>query len=142
MLDVIQWTLIALTAAAGIAWFVYVLVVEARRRKLHQQIKEGEVPLDYSKKIKQVATAQNDAILGTGTENETRYRDLTNLRMKVAYIRADGYDRAAEDAFNNIAFDIGIGNNPHPNGSGEAKQWARGYCQLTGTQPKEWMQRA
>ncbi|MEE9366025.1 MAG: hypothetical protein V3W44_04985 [Dehalococcoidales bacterium] len=141
-IDIFMYTLIAIGAVIFAGWFVATALEARRKRELHRQIEEGEVPVDYSAAIKEVATDQNNAILGVGFEHESRAKDLYGLRMKVAHIRANGYDRAADDVRNNIDFVFGIGNNPHPQGSGEAKQWARGYCQLTGTQPKEWMQRA
>lgn len=141
--DTIMYTIIGFGVAMWIAWVIIGTILEARRkRELYRQIEVGEVPVDYSAAIKEVATEQGASILLTGFENEGRSVDLLNLRTKVAYIRADGYDRAVEDADRGECFGCGIENNPHPQGSGEAKQWARGYCQLSGTHPKEWMERA
>lgn len=141
--DTIMFSIIAVGVVAWIAWAIIGTIVEARRkRELHRQIEVGEIPVDYSAAIREVATDQNNAILGTGFENEQRSVDLHNLRMKVSIIRVNGYDWARDDMDGGIELSLGILQNPYVKGSGSAKQWARGYCQASGTPPKEWMERA
>lgn len=141
-IDIFMYTLIAIGSVIFAGWFVATALEARRKRELHRQIKEGEVPVDYSAAVKEVATDQNNAILGAGVEHESRAKDLYGLRMKVARIRADGYDAANRAREQGQSFEGGLERNPYVKGSGSAKQWARGYCQLTGTHPKEWMQRA
>ena len=141
--DTIMFGLIAAGVLGWIGLAIAGYVNEKRRkRELYRQIEYGEVPVDYSAAIKEVATEQGASILLTGFENESRSKDLLDLRTKVARIRADGYDCAKEDEVQGGTFRQGIEDNPWPNGSGEAKQWARGYCQAYGAPPKEWMRRA
>jgi len=141
--DTIMFGLVAAGVVSWIAWAIIGTILGARRkRELYRQIEVGEVPVDYSAAVKEVATEQNNNILLRGAENEGRYIDLQSLRTKVARIRAAGYDAANRAREQGQSFERGLERNPYVKGSGSAKQWARGYCQLTGTHPKEWMQRA
>jgi len=141
--DTIMFGIVGTAVIGWIAWAVTMALLERKRkRELYRQIEYGEVPVDYSAAIKEVATEQGASILLTGFENEGRAVDLLRLRTKVAHIRADGYDAASRAAKQGQSFEGGLERNPYVKGSGSAKQWARGYCQLTGTHPKEWMERA
>ncbi len=142
VMDFMMFGLLAIGLVGFAGWFIAVLLEARRKRELYRKIRYGEVPVDYSAAIREVATDQNNAILKTGFDDEGLSQDLYSIRTKVAYIRANGYDQAKDDVINGISMVFGIADCPHPKGSGEAKQWVRGYCQATGTQPKEWMDRA
>lgn len=107
---------------------------ETRRlRLLYKQIREGVVPRDYSKQIKAVARQHN-------TEYGGPTAALQSLRYRVSLIRVEGFDRAQAAKNRGELFVDGIESNPYPKGSGEAQQWARGYCQEGGHPPKGWME--
>lgn len=123
--------------ACGVFYVGYWAFVDWRETRrlifLNKQIREGIVPTDYSKKIKAVARQQN-ADFGGPTDA------LGALRYKVSCIRVEGFDRARVAKNRGELFIDGIESNPYPKGSGEAQQWARGYCQEGCHPPKGWMQ--
>lgn len=124
--------------------YVYELWAEWKRKKiLTQQIAAGVVPVEYSSMVREFATKQNNEAMGFPTsEQEVMFAALRTLREKVSLIRAQGFDAAREARDNKRSFAMAIADNPYPKGSGEARQWARGFCQDGGHPPKAWMDRA
>jgi len=101
------------------------------RSEWRQVINEGKVPADYSA-VGRVAKALNERVISASVldskELEGNQASLDLLRTRVARIRVAGYDRATSDSSIGVRFRIGVARSPHPTGSGEAKQWVRGYC--------------
>ena len=141
-MDLIMFGMLAIGGVGFLGWIIATILERRRKRELYRKIEYGEVPVDYSAAIREVATEQGASILLTGFENEGRSKDLLSLRTKVARIRAEGYAAAVVHERGGIELWVGIRYSPYPIGSGEAKQWARGYCQASGTPPKEWMEQA
>ncbi len=130
----------------GFVLWVFTYVVEhawkvLKRRKLDKQVVEGVVPRDYSRKLKVLQQELNQGNLLTDEQNATWDR-LQSLRERVGLIRLAGYDAGDVARVERVEFALGIGKNPYPRGTGEAQQWARGFCQATGQPPKHWMARA
>ena len=142
IMDLFMLGLLATGASGTVAYLIFIIVREVRRARFEKQIREGEVPRDYSRLVKQAAQEQNESLLTTGVENEARNVKLLNLRHKVALIRVCGYDAAVRAKEQGQTFVGGLERNPYVKGSGSAQQWVRGYCQATGQPPKDWMQRA
>ncbi len=117
-----------------------------RKRIITKQIADGIVPVDYSAAIREAATDRNNEVLAGGSltdpVRDQRTAELLSMRTRVGLIRAEGFDAAREARGNKRSFAMAISDNPYPRGSGEAKQWARGFCQDGGHPPKEWMERA
>jgi len=142
MKDTILFGVIIFGIVMWVATYVGGIWWEWRRKKiLYQTIRDGIVPADYSAAVREVATEVNDAALG-GAPEDGMERYLMALRNKVALIRLSGFDVAREARLKGELFAQAIDTNPHEKGSGEAKQWARGFCQDGGHPPKGWMERA
>ena len=111
-------------------------------RVIDKQIAEGVVPRNYSQVIRERATKVNNVSLaGTITHaQELAFQNLGSIRLQVARIRCDGFDRARLAKENGELFIDAIETNPHPKGSGAAQQWARGFCQEGGNPPAGWME--
>ena len=128
MNDYIMNVLIYAGIAGAVGLVIYNIWLEYRRRKLTQQIRDNIVPVDYDQVAKR-AREMNDQIELGNPDFRKNTNDLRRLRENVAIIRLDGFDRAVSDAFKGLKFTLGVSATPHPKGSGEAKQWVRGYCQ-------------
>lgn len=141
--DLIMFLAVVAAAALAVGWHAVVYQIEVRRvRKLNQQIRDCVVPVDYNS-IAEVARQQNESVLHpTQGPQDVSFGDLLALRTRVAYIRVEGYDTAKDEKAKGTLFIDAIEQNPYTKGSGEAKQWARGFCQAHGTQPKGWMELA
>lgn len=148
--ELIMYGLLGSGLIVWIASYVYQILYERhRKRVIDQQIRDNVVPVDYSAVIREVATDRNNEVLHQGIlspEQEEKAVNLERLRWHVAAIRVLGYDAAkrAEERGELFAFAIET-NNPYEKGSGEAKQWARGFCQgfgKGGHPPAGWMERA
>lgn len=144
MIDIIMYGLVGGGFTLWSAWAIYVVLAERRRKRiLNQQIMDGVVPVDYSNVVREFATQQNVEACGfTTAAQEHRINRLQALRMKVAHIRVEGFDAARQARVGKVLFETGISANPYEKGSGEAKQWARGFCQEACHPPKAWMERA
>jgi len=139
MRDLTMWNLImagavGLIMAGAVGYIVYTLWLEYKRRKLSDQIRKGEVPVDYSQVAKRSQELNNQVELGNPTFRQN-VNDLTHLRERVGLIRLSGYDRAISDRNKGLKFSVGVAATPYPKGSGEAKQWVRGYCQGRNVRP-------
>lgn len=128
MHDLIMWVLIYAGLAGSLGYIVYTFWLEYKRQKLTDQIRKGEVPVDYSQVAKRSQEMNNQIELGNPNFRKN-INDLTHLRVKVGHIRLRGYDRAVADRDKGLKFTAGVKATPYPKGSGEAKQWVRGYCQ-------------
>jgi hypothetical protein len=135
----------------GAVWFITelaeVLLNWRKRRQVRRQIKAGVVPVDYEMVATQAKAMNDDVeekaargqIVDTPTFRQNA-ADLHRVRSKVAGIRDKGYVAGSSDKEHKVAVEIGLGNNPWPKGSGEAKQWVRGYCMgACITDPKQYM---
>jgi len=140
--DLFMLGLLATGAVSSVAYLIFIIVAEIKRRKFEKQIKEGEIPRDYSRLVKKAQQEQNESIISVGIENETRNLNILNLRGKVALIRVNGYDAAVLAKEQGLTFAGGLERSPYVKGTGSAQQWVRGYCQASGQPPKEWMDRA
>ena len=109
--------------------------------KTREEILRGVVPVDYQLVIEEAGRVNR--ILSDGPLDEQQsdgfiIQDsaLQNMRQKVGRIRDDGfvvgYTKRGQ-----------LSNNPYPTGSGESKQWVRGYCMGRNiTDPKPYMDKA
>lgn len=111
-------------------------------RVIDKQIIDGVVPRNYSKAVRERATRENNEVLGgsIGHEQELVSQNLGSIRLRVAQVRVEGFDRARLAKDNDELFIDAIETNPYPKGSGEAQQWARGFCQEGGNPPQGWME--
>ena len=134
-----------ITIAGMVLWvgsYAYQAYNIHKERVIDKQIAEGVVPRNYSKAVRERAKAGNNVVLG-GTishEQELAFQNLGSIRLQVARIRCDGFDRARLAKENGELFIDAIETNPHPKGSGAAQQWARGFCQEGGNPPAGWME--
>lgn len=144
MEDRIMFGIVIFGFVVWVAVYAYEIWFEWKRKKvLTQQIAAGIVPVDYSSMVREFATKQNNEAMGFPTsEQETMFGALRALREKVGLIRAQGFDAARAAREKGEFFAQAISENPYEKGSGEAKQWARGFCQDGGHPPKAWMERA
>jgi hypothetical protein len=138
-MEAYEWGWAFVATAFGL-WFAFGFISSSikaykflkRRREDRQTdatIAAGKVPVDYDLVARRVRDlndldACQDAIV---PETRARLGQMKRMRETVSIIRLRGYDRALDDRVNSIDVDLGLKNNPHEKGSGEAKQWARGY---------------
>jgi len=144
---IVFYGLIASITIGWVSSYVYgVLYERYRKRVLDQQVEAGIVPLDYSNAVRELATARNNEVLHQGglpdSHQERQAVNLDRLRWRVSEIRVQGFDAARVARVKGEMFAQAIAENPYAKGSGEAKQWARGFCQDGGHPPKGWMERA
>lgn len=127
----------AMLAIWALAWVADVLWKRHKKRDLWKHIRENRVPVDYDRVAEAVREAndpgnivkeaKSHAGVGPPTQRQN-LSDLKRLRSNVARIRVNGYDRAVSDRENKVEFAWGVTRTPYPKGTGEAKQWVRGYC--------------
>lgn len=116
------------------------------KRAALKSIEKYEVPTDYNQvgliqedvnKRQLDATEAGQVVSATALEGK-----ISQVRQKVSRIRYGGYVFGEEAKLNRVDFDIGVEQHKYEKGSGEAKQWVRGYCMAFGVQPKKWMDKA
>ncbi len=147
MKDTIMFGVIIFGLIVWVGVYAYEIGYEWwRKRTINRQIASGVVPVDYSAVIREAATDRNNEVLAWGApidpKRAKKNADLLSLRTRVAIIRSDGFVAAQAARLKGEMFAQAISENPYPKGSGEAKQWARGFCQDRGHPPKSWMERA
>ena len=120
-------------AVAGIFVWWRNRSAEQAVESFEENINDGTIPRDYSRKMKaameavnarQVAATESEGLI----ESESaiaRFERLKSLRTTVALVRGDGYVRGECHRHKGIFNPSGC---PHPKGSGAAQQWVRGYC--------------
>lgn len=117
------WGLVGLTG-----WLIKIY----KKRVLWQNIEDNVVPVDYDQVADAVREMNSpDMILREAMDRPQVRHNLGNLqrlRTHVSIIRSDGYDRAVSDQLTRIGFEAGVTSGPFKKGTGEAKQWVRGYC--------------
>ena len=125
-----------ITIAGMVLWvgsYAYQAYNIHKERVIDKQIDAGVVPRNYSQAIRVRATKINDDVWGDAL-------GLSSIRMLVAQIRVEGFDRARLAKDSGELFIDAIETNPYLKGSGEAQQWARGFCQEGGNPPAGWME--
>lgn len=115
-----------------------------RLRKAANQVIRGEIPVNYNL-VDDLQRQINDDdeggknLMADDREEGSLTNGLRIVRFSVAQIRVIGFDQALLDYDLLIAPDDGVKKNPYDAGSGQAKQWVRGYCMGAGIPPKELM---
>ena len=120
-----KWaTIVMIAIIAGLILFTWAAIVQIsvaisnyRARRDVDLLMDGGVPINYKAAVVTAQTRLNDDISGSGS--------LYGVRSKVSRIRGNGYDVGVNDRSDYMA---GLSENPHPQGSGEARQWVLGYC--------------
>lgn len=143
--ELIMYGLLGSGVIVWVASYVYEIWYKwNQKRVIDQQIKDGVVPLNYTAVVRATATERNNEVLGgiLTPEQEQKAVNLDRLRWKVSEIRVQGFDAARKAKDKGELFGQAIAMNPYEKGSGEAKQWARGFCQQGGHPPAGWMERA
>lgn len=135
-----------MVVGAGIAAYLVVCMMQFslwlyrkwRVSRGKKMLKAGKIPTNYSEAVAAAQTEDNADPRSKGT-NPT----LLRVRKQVGLIRFRGFLRGEVDRDNNVSFKHGVNACPHKRGSGEAKQWVRGYCQARNVMdPKKYMDRA
>lgn len=132
-----------ITIAGMVLWvgsYAYQAYQIHLERVIDKQITDGVVPRNYSKAIRERATKVNNEVLGGAIAQGQGLPELGSIRLIVAHIRVEGFDRARLAKENGELFIDAIETNPYDKGSGEAQQWARGFCQEGGNPPQGWME--
>ena len=131
----------AYAAFIALAVMVYIGVLGLRLykywclRRARKDIAAGRVPVDYSQ-VAIIVREENDSHLGYDV-------GLYAIRYQVARIRAAGFEVGQQFRGVKTRPEFVAAVNPHPEGSGEAKQWVRGYCQSANIfDPKPYMDAA
>jgi len=125
-------------AAVAVVVLLFKLVASLRAYIMHERavirmVDRGEVPADYSiVKTEQEMRNKVDEV-GSFAERQSddhklRRSSVDSVRQRVAGIRVAGYDAGKLDHKNGMSFEFGVICAPYKKGSGEAKQWVRGYC--------------
>jgi len=114
-------------------WAIYVWVRDWLRHEnaITKMVDKGEVPADYSHvEIEQKILNKRDEVgeIDIDYEDDVRRNALDGVRLKVAHIRDAGFVIGQQDQRDDIPFKDGVRATPFKQGSGEAKQWVRGYC--------------
>ena len=130
----------------GSLWVLGVVLELLRKRRLRKDIREGTIPVDSDQISEAVQEMNAEDSFDKDLPPPHLRHNLSNLkriRSDVATIRLDGYSRGVIDYGLKISFDVGVRANPHPPGTGAAKQWVRGYCMGTNViNPKPYMDKA
>ena len=119
------WLAIGLWDWAGVLYRWY------KRRQATKGILAGKVPAGYGViKTEQERLNKIDEAGGLAQSPKDRRiaSCLRGIRERVSHIRYAGYVAGENDQFAGLPFDTGVKGTPHKKGSGEAKQWVRGYC--------------
>ena len=122
---VIKVLITCLLAYVAVVVFQGVLkvVTWVKTYRARKAVQRGEIPPNYSAGIK---SAQEEA---NSRPDDSGHSALVSIREKVGLIRLEGYLRGETDEADSFPFKYGVAATPYKKGSGEAKQWTRGYCQ-------------
>ena len=156
MSDSIVYALATVLVVWGL-WLIGDYVrLKLKHRRINKQIAAGIVPVDY-KEVARVVQELNssESVKREALELEglnppkirKRLGDLKRIRTRVAYIRDAGYCVGERQRHQKDPIEVGLRENPFEKGTGESKQWVRGYCMGFSSpgnivHPGEWMKRA
>lgn len=128
----------------GVGLAVYALVLLAQlgckirdyirhERAVDRMIDKSEVPADYN--VVKVEQEMLNKVDEKGSfkeriseDTEIRHGAIERVRLKVAHIREAGFVVGQRHQAEKVPFEEGVKGTPFKQGSGEAKQWVRGYC--------------
>jgi len=102
-----------------------------KHRKAREQIHDFVIPPDYSEveyQQKRINKIDESGSIAKRTAEDSNRVAVQRIRMHTARIREAGFIAAGLDQRRGVKFDDGVKGSPYPKGSGEAKQWVRGYC--------------
>ena len=102
-------------------------------RAVDKMVDKGEVPADYNVvKVEQEMLNKVDEKRSfkerISEDTEIRHGAIERVRLKVAHIREAGFVVGQRHQAEEVPFEEGVKGTPFKQGSGEAKQWVRGYC--------------
>lgn len=102
-------------------------------RAVDKMVDKGEVPADYN--VVKVEQEMLNKVDEKGSfkeriseDTEIRHGAIERVRLKVAHIREAGFVVGQRHQAEEVPFEEGVKGTPFKQGSGEAKQWVRGYC--------------
>ena len=100
---------------------------------VNAMIDTGRVPADYGVVRREQERLNKIDIDGSLMDRTLPDVELTrtvvaSVRETASHIRFSGYRIGEQDQDTGLNFELGVQSNPFPTGSGEAKQWVRGYC--------------
>jgi len=111
-------------ALKGWRWF-------KQRMDIEELIDTGDVPADYGV-IEREQERLNKIDEGNLDPTHEATREIRvavhAARQKVAHVRFAGFKIGEQDQHAGTSFARGVISGPFKKGSGEAKQWVRGYC--------------
>jgi hypothetical protein len=153
---IIVVSLLAVWAAVGLYDYgrKFALWYRARKAKrtAQREIDSGSVPVDYDQVAELVRDANNAedasspdfAGIVPSPEIRKRLNTLNSMRHRVAVLRGQGFDKGSDHKANGMTdVELGLQSNPHDKGTGEAKQWARGYLMAQSIRDiKPWIDKA
>lgn len=116
----------------AIDWGLRLYRWHQHKKAVQEIIDTGRVPADYGvvkreqNRLNRIDEAATDPL---HKDTADQRRAIADVRIAVAHIRFAGYVIGEQDHAAKIAFEIGVTQTPFKRGTGEAKQWVRGYCQ-------------
>ncbi len=114
-----------------IGWGTRVYQWLKHKRAVQEIIDTGRVPADYGivereqRRLNRIDEAATDPL---HKDTADQRRAIADVRTAVAHIRFAGYTIGEQDQRAEVAFETGVRSAPFKRGTGEAKQWVRGYC--------------